>query len=135
MPRECYASLSWLPPPLFIAISRLSAACFAYEQSCTDWPRNQEITNLDLFERALAEIPGLCAMLPHELPESIAMLYGSKQAAQYILQLRLLNWRKWYRGEVKSKRNVSFVKFKSDLNLKEDAYLDSQLVELRKLAV
>lgn len=133
MPRESYGPLSEYPLPLFTALSRLSAACFAYEQSCTDWPKNMEVANIHLYEQALAEIPDLNNLTV--LPDSIALLYGKKEIAQYILQLRLLNWRKWYRGPVKQHGKITFAKFRSDLNSKEESILNLNLGELRKLCV
>ena len=113
---------------------------FAWEQEFDTLSDDQRLITLNNIEawRELARYKTVSHLLTLPIPswfrtitpdhEPVNNIFGSWEGFMIMCELRSLQWRKYYRGPVRG----ILAKFRSDLNLAEDRYLEENLDVLRR---
>lgn len=115
-------------------------ALFPWEQGFEDCTRRLvSLDDIRSFRLLLDDLRVYLHLSPEEMlkkmpktPESCS-LYGCFEAFMLVCELRILQWRAYYRGPVQERGKVISIKFRSDLTGRERIYLEDNVKYLKNL--
>jgi hypothetical protein len=139
-------------PELFNLITRVTTIPFMYEPEFDGFPVGSRIQVINhdhhLSNTLPQEVDGVTvsSILKIYDPEQmyqlfiekkpkhleVVNLYGEWELLLYVMQLRVLQFKKYYRGKLKQGKNISRVQFKSSLTTAEDKTLLGAVAQLKK---